>query len=331
MSRPLRIEYPNAWYHVMNRAAGKLFIFQEAEHFQLFFKSISEAHERFACEIHAYCLMGNNYHLLIRTPGANLGKVMHHIGGVFTKKYNQLCGRDGPLFRSRYKSILVEAENYLLQVSRYIHLNPVTAGIVKEPEEYLWSSYKYYFNNHNNQSKPDWLYMNETFKYFNQKTSEYHQFISQGVDIETESFFNKTKIFSIRGSEAFINALQFDPQPVNPKEVTDYAICLKKSSPTIENIISVVSRYFSMNPDEISNKMIKPSRFPRAIAIYLASRVTGLQQKIIGDAFNGLTYSTISRLSRQVEHGLIKDKELKEVIKNLRAEIGRMKVPDLEF
>ena len=125
MSRPLRIEYPGAFYHIMNRGADRIDVFHDPEFFRLFLDIISEANEKYELEIHSYCLMNNHYHLLIKTPQSNLSKIMKFINGVYTQRCNILRDGDGPLFRGRYKSLLVDTDSYLLQVSRYIHLNPV--------------------------------------------------------------------------------------------------------------------------------------------------------------------------------------------------------------
>src|ERR1700690_4073526 len=110
MSRPLRIEFPGAFYHVMNRGAGRRNIFHSDSHFELFFDLLEQAHDQFKIEIHAFCLMNNHYHLLIKTPLPNLSKAMGFINGIYTQKYNKIEKTDGPLFRGRFKAILVEAD-----------------------------------------------------------------------------------------------------------------------------------------------------------------------------------------------------------------------------
>ena len=108
MPRPTRIQYENAFYHVMNRGRGRQRIFHNDAYYQEFLKTLEEAYQRFDAIIHAYCLMGNHYHLLIETPRANLDRIMRHINGIYTQRYNRLKGTDGPLFRGRYKPILVD-------------------------------------------------------------------------------------------------------------------------------------------------------------------------------------------------------------------------------
>ena len=136
MSRPLRIQYPNAWYHVMNRGGRGRAIFESGDDFERFIDILKETIELFSLRVSAYCLMTDHYHLLVQTPDGNLSRCMRHINGVYTQRYNVEHGLDGPLFRGRYKSILVGEDSYLLQLVRYVHKNPLRAGMVKSCELY---------------------------------------------------------------------------------------------------------------------------------------------------------------------------------------------------
>lgn len=162
MARPLRIEFENAWYHVMNRGTDRCAIFTNDLHRQFFLTLLKETVEMFGIEIHGYCLMGNHYHLLVKTPRANLSRAMRHIDGVYTQRYNRKENRDGPLFRGRYKAILIDAENYLVAVSRYIHRNPLEAGLSASLIEYEWSSYRAFIGL---VQVPQWLNTRELLSY----------------------------------------------------------------------------------------------------------------------------------------------------------------------
>ena len=142
----------------MNRGAAKQLIFHNANHYKIFIQLLNELHKRFQIRVHAYCLMPNHYHILLQTPLANLSRAMRHLDSLYTRRYNLLQKRDGPLLRGRFKSVIVDNENYLLRLSRYIHLNPVTANMVTHAEDCLWSSYRAYLND---KTKPDWLLTNE--------------------------------------------------------------------------------------------------------------------------------------------------------------------------
>src|SRR3989344_3580494 len=133
MTRPLRIEYPGACYHVLNRGNHRENIFLSDEDFNLFLEVIRDTRERYSIELLAFALMHNHYHLLIRTPKPNLQKAMRHVGSLYTRRFNKIHKTDGHLFRGRYKAILVEEEGYLQNLIRYIHLNPVKADLVHDP------------------------------------------------------------------------------------------------------------------------------------------------------------------------------------------------------
>jgi len=142
MARPLRIEYEGGLYHVTSRGNAGQDIFLREEDRKRFLKTLSEVVERYCWIIHAYCLMSNHYHLLVETPQGNLSAGMRQLNGVYTQRFNLRHGRVGHLFQGRYRAFLVEKESYLLELSRYIVLNPVRAGIVAFPQEWSWSSYR---------------------------------------------------------------------------------------------------------------------------------------------------------------------------------------------
>jgi len=141
MARALRIEYEGAFYHVTSRGNKRKKVFFSKSDYQRFKSYLESAIEKYDYRLHAYVLMGNHYHLLIETGKANLNKLMHYINGSYTNYINRRKGRSGHLFQGRYKAILIDRDNYLLELSRYIHLNLVRAGIVKSPQDYPLSSY----------------------------------------------------------------------------------------------------------------------------------------------------------------------------------------------
>jgi putative transposase len=124
MARPLRIEYPGAYYHVMNRGLSHRDIFLEDKGRESFLDLLSDITRLWKVEIYAYCLMNNHYHLLLSTAAVGLSRAMRHLDGIYTQKFNRVHHRDVPLFRGRYKAILIDAEAYFLSVVRYIHRNP---------------------------------------------------------------------------------------------------------------------------------------------------------------------------------------------------------------
>lgn len=142
MARPLRIQFNGAWYHVMNRGASRKNIFFNDKHRFHFLELLNQTSKIYGVEIHAYCLMINHYHLAIRTPNGNLSEAMRHFNSCYTQYVNRSMKKDGALFRGRYKAIVISHEGYLLRLSRYIHLNPLQAKLVKNLSDYRWSSFR---------------------------------------------------------------------------------------------------------------------------------------------------------------------------------------------
>jgi len=141
MARPLRIEFDGALYHVTSRGNARAPIFIADTNRVLFFDILKKTCDRFNWLCHVYCLMDNHYHLVIEAPDGNLSKGMRQLNGVYTQSFNKRNQRVGHVFQGKYKAIVIEKEGYLLQVSRYVVLNPVRAKIVESPAEWKWSSY----------------------------------------------------------------------------------------------------------------------------------------------------------------------------------------------
>jgi len=142
MARPLRIEFPGAIYHVTSRGNERKEVFLDDRDRMIFLDTLSRCCNLFNWLCHAYCLMGNHYHVIIETIDGNLSKGMRHLNGVYTQKFNWNHNRVGHIFQGRFKAILIERETHLLQACRYVVLNPVRAKITDKPDGWHWSSYR---------------------------------------------------------------------------------------------------------------------------------------------------------------------------------------------
>ena len=142
MSRPLRIEFPGAVYHVTARGDRRESIFVDDEDRVALLAIVEQGLDRFDAQMLAYCLMGNHYHFVLHTRSANLSLLMRHINGVYSQRFNRRHGLVGHLLQGRFKAILVDRDAYLLEVCRYVELNPVRATLVGDPAEWPWSSYR---------------------------------------------------------------------------------------------------------------------------------------------------------------------------------------------
>lgn len=310
MPRPLRIEFENAWYHVMNRGMGKRAIFKTDHHRQLFLNIMAQTTEIFGAEVHAYCLMDNHYHLLIKTPRGNLARIMRHINGVYTQQFNYQENKSGSLFKGRYKAILVHGDDYLLQVSRYIHLNPVTTQLVKKANHYRWSSYTDYLQPHN---KRAWISVQPILSMMNSKqpVALYQRFIEKGLDHETTHFYNQTYLPTVFSQKETKKTLL---KKSDQKKRTHSLPSLNKISRICANHLQVKEKNLYQAKRGITN-------LPRKIAIY-GSRVWA-SEKIanIAEHYGCQNHSSISSIVKSVEEQRKKDKKFARLLQDIRESI----------
>ncbi len=142
MARPLRVEFPGALYHVTARGDRREEIFDDDEDRRALLEVLGLALDRFDAGCHAYCLMPNHYHFVIETHRANLSRLMRHVNGVYTQRYNRRHDKIGHLFQGRFKAILVDRDAYFLEVCRYVDFNPVRAHLTQRVQDWQWSSYR---------------------------------------------------------------------------------------------------------------------------------------------------------------------------------------------
>jgi len=318
--RRARVQYENAFYHVMNRGRGRRWIFHGDEYYEAFLMTLEEAHERYEAKIHAYCLMGNHYHLLVETPLANLDRVMRHINGVYTQRYNRRKRTDGPLFRGRYKSILVDESAYLIQVVRYIHRNPIEVKGAKTDvlESYRWSSYLAYIGR---ESSPSWLYKEKTYRTLGAKDPcvGYRQFVLEGLDERTKEFYASEVLLGIFGDKAYRESIYEEQERLTV--VTDVESMIM-SPIELDEIVDAVAEIFRVDVDVIVKKQ-KGRRIEnnsRRLAIYCAKRLGSYSQRTVAEYFGlshpGSVSSTVRSIEKQVACGML-DNELEEVRKRL--------------
>lgn len=201
MSRALRIEYQGAVYHVLSRGNEKATVFLSDDDRTAFIRTLAKASSRYNLVCHAYCLMENHYHLLVETPDGNLSRGMHYLNGVYTQKFNGMHKRVGHLFQGRYKAILIEKDAYLLQLTRYIVMNPVRAGLVEDPALWRWSSYR---ATANLEPSPEFLCTDWILRQFKDGVRPAHAGYSEFVVSEQTNPLAELGGGVVLGSEAFI-------------------------------------------------------------------------------------------------------------------------------
>jgi putative transposase len=303
MARPLRIEFPGAFYHVTSRGNERKAVFKSLRDRERFLSYLESATERYGAVIHTYCLMDTHYHLLLETPSGNLSTIMQHINGAYTTYFNRKRERSGHLFQGRYKAILVEADEYAMELSRYVHLNPVRAGIVKSPEEYKWSSFRYYISNG---KAPKWMKTDLILSYLDTRPKAamkmYRDFVYAVVDREYESPLAKLPHSVILGSGAFVDEIkerflrgkQPDRELPALREITD--------RPGLEVINQLVDSV--LQSDE---------KLARQVTLFLCHRYSGKKLREIGNQF-GVSESAVTQASRRILVKQQDDRKLEKII-----------------
>jgi REP element-mobilizing transposase RayT len=279
MARPLRIEYAGALYHVTSRGDRQEAIYHSDQDRQDFLEILKQVCDRFNWLVHAYCLMDNHYHLLVETLDGNLSQGMRQLNGVYTQTCNRNNGQVGHVFQGRFKSILVQKETYLLELARYIVLNPVRARMVRQVNDWPWSSYR---ATAGRVEPPDWLTTEWILAAFGKRKlsaqKKYEEYVRQGKG--QPSPWEKLRNQVFLGSEAYVNDLQKKIQA--DKDLSEIPKSQRRKKP---KTISVYDKQ-SKTRDE---------------AIRIAYASGGYSMKAIGGYFS-LHYSTVSRIISQVNN-----------------------------
>ena len=310
MSRPLRIEYEGAWYHVMNRGRRSDRIFEGRKDYLLFIELMKEATELWDIRIGAYCLMANHYHMVINTPRGNISRCMRHIDGVYTQRFNRSHGFDGPLFRGRFKSILVNGDSYLLQLVRYIHRNPLRAGVVESLEQHPWSSHKGYLSG---TKKWDWLYKDFILSMLSREKGSqlraYREFMKAEDSEEIAQLFERKKWPVFLGDERFARWLRgkFFERKRNG-QVPESA----ELAPDLDAIKEEVCSYYGVEVSELLKSRRGTFNEPRSMAMYLARILRKDSLMDIGSEFGLSGYSSVSSVLQGIGKQLLKNRRLKE-------------------
>jgi REP element-mobilizing transposase RayT len=321
MARPLRVEYPGAFYHVMSRGNSREKLYTGTRDYEKFLQYLEKAAERFALIIHTYCLMGNHYHLLVETPQPNLSVTMQWLNVSYATYFNRNQDRSGHLFQGRFKAILIDVDAYLKHLSRYIHLNPVRAGIINAPGQYRWSSYPSFIGE---QLSPKFLMTDLLLGNFgsnkNEARKNYQEFV-EGVDIKAVK--NPSKKLAggfILGDTDFVNWVKdnFLSKREDEKEIPQ----LKKLKPRVtpEIIVEQVSKVFKIEVAKIRKKGLKRNK-AREVAIYLTRELSRLSCKDLGIFFGGVSGALITMMNKRIVEEIDRDRRLKNKIETIKDQI----------
>lgn len=293
----------------MNRGRRGERIFKSTDDYERFIGVMLEAVELFALRVSAYCLMPNHYHLLVQTPDANLDRCMRHINGVYTQRFNSAHGFDGILFRGRYKSIVVSEDSYLLQLVRYIHRNPVRAGMVERVTDFEWTSHKAYIS-----YDKEWDWLNTQFVLAmlsndpEQSVRKYRNFMGEGEEESLLRTLSLKKLPSILGDNDFVETIKnrFFEQKSHI-EVPES----KRLAPDMERIKQTLCDYYHITETQLYQSKRAFFNEPRAMGLYLSRQLRGETLKRIGDHYHIESYSTVSTIIERLKIRLKRERSLR--------------------
>jgi len=287
MTRPLRAEYEGAFYHIMARGQRQENIFISDKDRKQFLERVAITVDKYNLHLHAYCLMDNHYHFLLETPDGNLSQAMRYLNGSYANYFRVKHRLEGSIFQGRYKSIVVEKDDYLLQLSAYIHLNPVRANMVEKPEEYKWSSFKYYLGK---ESIPEFLYSNELWEKYGRNYYKYVYEIMGMEKNDIEAMFDVKK--SVLGSDALrLFVIDCEEKRKGVDKDIELPEFRKLKQVSKENVLQLIVENFEVSEAEIFNN--RRGNIYRKLFIYGLKRYTPLKVREIGELY-GIDYQAVS-------------------------------------
>jgi len=330
MARSLRIQFENAYYHVTCRGNARQEIFSTDTDRQAFLTLLKRSREIYQTDVLVYVLMDNHFHLLVKTPLANLQEFMRHFNISYTSYYNRVHDRSGHLYQGRYKSFLVDADHYLQEVSRYIHLNPVRVGrrsnLSRERKrrflkQYEWSSYGSYISS---RGRASFLSVNEILGQLGGDTSEgrrrYERFVEEGLSKEMENPLERGRGHGIVGPREFVETVKgrFLSTLIQSRELPAVKKILGQIEP--EKIIKEICTEVGVEREELLKRGNRG--VVRGFLMEMLYRYGGMNQREIGGLM-GIDYSAVS-VGRKRFHALQeKDRSLLKQVEKIKTRLSQ--------
>jgi len=312
MGRPIRIEYPGAFYHVFSRGNQKQPIFFSDEDRCYFIDCLRSACKKFGVVVHAYCLMPNHFHLFLETLMANLSEMMQYLITNYVLYFNKKHERCGHLFQSRFRSVLVDAESYAKELSRYIHLNPVRSGIVDRPEQFAWSSYGYY---RGTAVSERWLETATVLRLFRGQRSEalkaYSKYIEDGIGKDNVAPIRESAKQGILGNQKFIEKIKTERLGEDLKKPDREKPQLNelRKKPDLQRIKAICERALGAG-----------NRWTMPVAILIGHRCTAARLKDLGELYS-LSVSGASNACSRARKAIDQSEALSRTVCEIEKEI----------
>ena len=319
MSRAWRIQYEGAYYHLLSRGNEGRDIFMDNGDRIVFLDTVGEMSKRFEVDVHAYVLMDNHYHLLVCTRQANLKKAMHWFGTTYTQRYNRHHFRSGHLFQGRYKGIIVQNDAYLLQLSYYIHRNPLRAGLVKRLADYPWSSYRFYGYG---KKPPDWLSTKLILSHFRGRQNRYKSYREkvQQYAREEKHLFEDLRHGLMLGSKQFVEKLRKQYLPDRPDlSLPQQSQIAKQLDP--DKFIAQAQKVLKFDVKRFieARRLRGAQKESRDVLVYFLWSSGRLTNEQIGQLF-GLSYSAVSHVVKTLKARMQNNQELAKKLEQLNSQ-----------
>jgi len=316
MARPLRIDIENGLYHVTSRGWERRVIVRNDADCQHWLELLDRVAVRCGWRVFAWVLMTNHFHLYLRTPEPNLSRGMHDLNSGYASAFNRRHRRCGALYQGRFKAVLVEDESHSLELTRYLHLNPVRAMMVDAPEQHAWSSYGTYLGRCEN---PVWLDCLAVLGQFGKQTSRarvaYRGFVESGIDRADCSPLAAAAGGVLLGSEGWVEQWRqrLAEQPDFPAIPGQRQLAWR---PTVEDVVQAVCHEFDVHRTELVARR-RRGNDGRLAAIYLCRRLTDESVGTIGDYFGGVSTPAISKAVQRAEIRRSQDRAWERQLKRL--------------
>ena len=295
MSRQLRLQFPGAVYHITSRGNARQDIFADDADRRRFLDLLGREIEQHRWRCHAYCLMDNHYHLLVETPEANLSRGMKRLNMVYAQSFNRRHGRVGHLFQGRFHTVVVEKESHLLELCRYLVLNPVRAGMAAAPEVWPWSSYRAMASG---RGGPDWLDTGWTLQRFGTQDAAarraYRRFVREGIG--AASPWDDLRAGAFLGGESFLRAMADRIRREAPGQSA--AAARRPDRPTAREIGAAVAKAARVTPEAVLDR--RASQETYRVAVYLLRRAANLPLSEAA-ALAGVSAPRVSQIQAKIE------------------------------
>ncbi len=308
MARSLRLSIPGAWHHVMNRGQARQAVFVDDDDRVAFLELIAEARARWGLRTHALCLMDDHVHLLVEDPDGALSRALRHVFGTYTQRFNARHGTEGPRFRGRYRSRLVQHEVCLAEVVRYIHLNPVTAGLVERARDWPWSSHRHYLRG----PTPPWLVTDAVLARFADNPRGLDRFVQARLPDHEALDLGWEAELPVVGDEAFIEVWRNRLRATVGAEAISGGLRRWLADDT-QAILTAVAAVYRLTPDEVLASRRGTDNPARQVALLLAADKAPGGARAVGEVF-GLSAGSVTAMAWRCRQRAQQDSEFANAI-----------------